>query len=112
MCHTINLDIFTKTGNVKVRSLRMGKKEFTTSLLGIQGWEAKKVSMNESSGILTIELERLPCTPLACSKCSISYLSIYNHYPMREVEEWKSFRHSVPDISGVFSNPCRMLALR
>lgn len=69
----------------------MDEKEFTTSLLGIQGWEAKKVSMNELNGSLTIELERAAGTAIVCSKCNTAYLSIYDHYPMRKVEELPAF---------------------
>jgi transposase len=71
----------------------MDEREFITSLLGIQGWKAKKVSMNELPVILTIELEREPGTPSVCSKCGSAYLSVYDHYPMRKVEELPAFGH-------------------
>ena len=47
----------------------MNSLEFTTGLLGIQGWQVRKMEVDEYSGRFTLELEKIPGE--ACDLCWI-----------------------------------------
>lgn len=73
----------------------MNSLEFTTGLLGIQGWQVRKMELNEYSGRFTLELEKIPGESCVCAKCGGKVLAVYDHYPERQVEELPAFGHRV-----------------